>query len=41
LKLKAATGELSPEDLRAINSLLEPRSPGEGSDDVTLPPPAQ
>lgn len=41
LKLKAATGELSPDDLRAINSLLEPRSPGEGSDDVTLPAPAK
>jgi outer membrane protein len=27
LKLKAATGQLSPEDLRAVNSLLEPGAP--------------
>jgi outer membrane protein len=41
LKLKAATGELSPDDLRAVNSLLESRPPSEGSGDATLPSPPQ
>jgi outer membrane protein len=39
LKLKAATGELSPDDLRAVNSLLEAHPPNDASGDAALPSP--
>jgi outer membrane protein len=37
LKLKAATGELSSEDLRSVNSLLEAATPGDDHENVTSP----
>ena len=37
LKLKAATGELSSEDLRSVNSLLEAAVPGDDHENVTSP----
>jgi len=37
LKLKAATGELSSEDLRSVNSLLEAAAPGDDHENATSP----